>query len=72
MDSILIGTPYFSLVEVSATVNFNYTSAAQSYNVYTDNGLDPVNDPANYIPYSANWDTTIKPDVLSFLSGLPN
>tara|TARA_R110000824_G_scaffold152994_4_gene324415 strand:- start:1261 stop:1809 length:549 start_codon:yes stop_codon:yes gene_type:complete len=73
LDSILAlaGTPYFSFADISMSVNFDQHSISNSYNVYADNGLDPVTDPPNFIPRSVAWLTTIQPDVLSFHDGLP-
>jgi hypothetical protein len=71
IDTIQAGIPVFKLADVSADVNLDHYPLSHSYNVYTDNGLDPVTDPPNYIPGSTNWATTIEPDVLLFHSGLP-
>jgi len=72
MDSIQIGTPYFSFADFSVSVNIDHYPLSHSYDVYADNSLDPVTDPPNYITGTAAWAATIAPDVLSFHSGLPS
>jgi len=71
MDTILAGTPYYALADISMVVNFDHYPPSHSYDVYADNSLDPVTDPPNFIPGSAAWIATIQPDVLSFHDGLP-
>jgi hypothetical protein len=72
LETILAGTPYFALADISIAANYDHYPLSHSYNVYTDNNLDPVTDPPNYIPRSGVWVNTILPDVLSFHSGLPS
>ena len=71
MDTILAGSVVYTLADVSAVINLDLYPLSHSYNVYTDNSLDPVSDPPNYIPTTASWVATIQPDVLSFHDGLP-
>ena len=70
LDTIMIGVSKFSIVEISALAGVKDYAVAHSYNVFDDNNLTDSDIPTHIVGTS-NYETVIKPDILTFLASLP-
>jgi hypothetical protein len=71
LHTVMNGLSLFSMAEVSSQLTLDSFDINSRYDVYSDNGISTSN-AADYMYGSSNYETVIKPDVFTFLSGLPN
>ena len=70
LATIMTGVARFNIVEISAQAGVKDYSVSHRYNVFDDNGLTDSDIPT-HIWGTTDYETVIKPDILTFLSSLP-